>query len=288
MLREVIMKKITFIIVAVFFLFFIFACSTNEELEQGTNSQTGENLPIVENEYTTSIDCGDIAKFQIKNGVLYGSGWNNAGQFGIGVVDDENYENVIVAEGVIHIDYNGCSLIYLTEDGNLYGLGANPAGMLGKKRVIEPGINIFSNDDYVVTPCHIMEDVKFASLGTQHLLIQKTDNTLWCLGSNRNGQIGIGEELTYSYEPVYIMDEVLLIDAMYYNSAVITSDYNLYIWGDNSQGQVGNGKSGNGFPTISDCISYKPELVMEDVCSFFFYENENYKLRWEAKKINSN
>lgn len=81
-----------------------------------------------------------------ENHVLWGQGMNYYAQLGINHPEDvgnwyheEYMEPQKIAEHVVHVDAsaNGYFMMYLTENGELYGAGANLQGILGK----EPGEN---------------------------------------------------------------------------------------------------------------------------------------------------
>jgi alpha-tubulin suppressor-like RCC1 family protein len=80
--------------------------------------------------------------------------------------------------------------------------------------------------------------------GKDHSLAVKTDGTLWALGRNSEGQLGLGDTTEYS-SPVKIG---ALTDWKYvyggsfgYWSAAIKTDGTLWTWGTNNKGQLGLG-----------------------------------------------
>lgn len=239
----------------------------------------GTDYSVRENAFVTECSFKSYNHYEIRDGILYGSGRNECGQLGLGYVDELSvqYEEVVIAEHVKHIDFNGSSLIYLTEKNELYGVGASQRGQLGQEIVSNNLTNCEEN--CVTTPRLIMEDVRFAKLGATHLLILKTDGTLWGLGDNLDGELGIRKKRTRNYsdpaswtaEPVKIMEKVRAIAASGGNSAAVTENATLYLWGDNSYGQIGNGKSGAGFPMLGDCVSMVPEAIIKNKITEFHF-----------------
>lgn len=248
----------------------------------------GTDYGVRENPYAAECEIKSRNRYEIRDGILYGSGRNDCGQLGLGYVDDPEaeYEEVEIAKRVKHVDFNGSSLIFLTEENELYGVGASQRGQLGQEIVRN---NLTECEENCVTaPRLIMKDVRFAALGGSHLLILTTDGTLWALGDNVSGQLGILKERTRNWsspdswtaQPVQVMDHVKAIAASAFNSAAVTADGTLYLWGDNSYGQIGNGKSGNGFPSDSDCVSTLPEAILKNkVTEFHFSFSEEGRTR---------
>lgn len=216
-------------------------------------------------------------QYRITDGILYGTGENTSGQLGIGQLDalGVNYtEPIQIAENVVHVDSCQSTVIYLTEEHELWGMGDNFSGQLGvpigedertgKKR-------------YVTTPVLIAEEVKYAAVGGHNVIILKEDGSVYVLGSNENGQLGptlderkyLRDEsemiVSYSYEPILIMENAVYVESGLYTLSAIDDKGDLYMWGDNSFGEIGNGNRGEGLPTISTYYVSEPYLVKENI-----------------------
>ena len=228
------------------------------------------------NEY--QIKKSAINYYKIKDGVLYGRGRNTEGQLGLGKIEplgvEYNYD-VEIAKNVIHVDAsNNGTVVYITENGELYGIGNNSSGQLGQS--IE-GKNRLSDEVNISTPVLIATEVRYALVGINFTMYLTEDDKLYVLGNNANGQLGNGEAkpvrgerytsdtTPYSAEPVLVMENVRYIDCGLYNLAAITKRGDLYMWGDNSFGEMGNGRVGNKMPTASIDVVSEPYLVMKNI-----------------------
>ena len=69
--------------------------------------------------------------------------------------DKGQFDDVRIADHVVSVDadWNNNFCIYLTEDGNLYGLGLNMAGLLLGKDTVKQVYSDMDNDRYVPPHC---------------------------------------------------------------------------------------------------------------------------------------
>ncbi len=121
-----------------------------------------------------------------ENLVLWGYGFNDYGQLGIGTVDslDTFYmEPIRIAENVVSVDasINGYFCIYLTEEGNLYGMGSNMLGLLGQEYDTAA---VFSVNEYneVPSPVLLMENVAYARAGRESIVALDKEGNVWWWG----------------------------------------------------------------------------------------------------------
>ena len=109
----------------------------------------------------------------------------------------------------------------------------------------------------------VMDNVRTAQAGHNYSLILKTDNTLWTVGDNKFGQLGIAEASgtgkTVS-DPVYVMDDVKEIAGGGHHSLIIKRDKSLWSFGSNRYGELGRNE---GFGKNKD--HYNPVKVMDGV-----------------------
>ena len=127
--------------------------------------------PVIMNEYQINFQDA-INTYEIKDGKLYGSGKNTSGQLGTGEIDSEEEEYVkplLIAEDVVHVDACYGTLVYLNDEGELYGVGNNGSGQLGQSL---EGTDKDVYGKYCITePVLIMENVKYAAVGGGYLMV---------------------------------------------------------------------------------------------------------------------
>lgn len=193
-----------------------------------------------------------------ENGVLWGTGINDFGQLGIATsyTDLEKYtEPVKIAEDVLMVDAsdNGYFTIYLTNKGELYGIGSNMLGLLG-----QPYEECYSEHDYlkVTDPVLLMDDVKYASAGRESIVALKNDGSVWWwgeYGSTYLTQICSNlHELYWKADeddtnpvkmlknsPTKLLDNCVYATTGDFHGAAITESGELYTWGLNLYGECG-------------------------------------------------
>lgn len=127
------------------------------------------------------------------------------------------------------------------QDNTLWCWGANFAGQLGLgvTRVANPE----TGKSQWNTPTKINEDADWALLavGSSHACATKNDATLWCWGSNSDGQIGSGSNTT-AFAPTQVGHAgAVWASAGGSHTCATYGDGTLACWGLNDAGQLGDG-----------------------------------------------
>ena len=193
-----------------------------------------------------------------EDGVLWGTGVNDFGQLGIEPVNTDLYEYtepIKIAEEVLMVDAssNGYFTIYLTNKGELYGIGSNMSGLLG-----QPYTECYSEYDYlkVTEPVLLMEDVKYASAGRESITALKNDGSVWWWGEYRSSYLTHANsnmlQLFWKAEedeenpvkmlknsPTKLLDDCVYATSGDFRGAAIKSNGDLYMWGLNLFGECG-------------------------------------------------
>lgn len=188
---------------------------------------------------------------------LWAMGDNSDGEFGNGTYDNSNFPLEIltnqvsaVAAGGQHtllIKRHGIGLSQVTE---LWVMGNNAHGQLGT-----------TNTTSTIVPEKILSTlfdqgarVIAVAAGDAHSLFLKSDNSVWAMGNNGNGQLGDGTT-SDSHVPKKVPTTGLVteIAAALNHSLLIQSDGSLWAMGNNYEGDLGNG-------TVTDI--HAPEMIV--------------------------
>ncbi len=212
--------------------------------------------------YNTSAEWGG-GFFQIRDGILYAKGKDTNGLLGedhTAYYDEWTAIRNVESTNIVHLEVCGGTLVYMTEDGDVFGMGSSE-GVFA-----EEAYSATDDRAYVRVPRLLMEDCKYASLGTGFVLLLKNDGTLWFTGASKNGQ---GATVSARIEkPIQIAENIVFTKAFGYTSSWITESGALYLCGDNSYGQIGNGEGGSGFPTLYQDIVATPYRALTDCIGF--------------------
>ena len=187
--------------------------------------------------------CGDQFNLYMidEDGVLWGSGHNEYAQIGLGYADEEFHEEKSkIAEHVVHVDYSQKDfVVYLTEEGKLYGLGNDSTYMLLQHTEMPVEDLAYPTKRYVTSPALLLEDVSYARCGRDDVVALKKDGTVWTWGMIWNYQ-STGYCITM---PQQILTDVKMITGGWFNHAALKEDGTLWTWGYNFSGNCGTDKA---------------------------------------------
>ncbi len=213
----------------------------------------------------------DIANYYFRNeyeynhyyidddNVLWGVGDNSEGQLGIG--NRSSYESTPqkMAENVIHVDGAAFFVIYLTENGELYGAGANQNGLMGLENPYGKEW-IYYDDIVAATPVLLMSDVKYARASQSGIVALKNDGSVWWWGEIRTTSAKHPDDTigcSYS-EPTKMLDDAIYVTCGSFCMAAIKEDGTLWTWGNNTFGSCG-------YDSKNQDFIEEPVKVLDDV-----------------------
>lgn len=220
---------------------------TQTEEETGYSFNVGDlydmrlDAQTIEDYYMKS--CGDQFNLYTidEDGVLWGSGHNEYAQIGLGYADEEFHEEKSkIAEHVVHVDYSQKDfVVYLTEEGKLYGLGNDSTYMLLQHTEMPVEDLAYPTKRYVTSPALLLEDVSYARCGRDDVVALKKDGTVWTWGMIWNYQ-STGYCITM---PQQILTDVKMITGGWFNHTALKEDGTLWTWGYNFSGNCGTDKA---------------------------------------------
>lgn len=186
-----------------------------------------------------------------KNGALWTWGYNGDAMLGQGKDNEEMSESVIpkcilknVDKVVLPTNSSGiCAAI--TKERDLYIWG----------------------EDFGNTPEKIMDDVEDLSIATwgRWCLIKKKDNSLWGLGGNKYGQLGIGNTTDTMLPQKIDLSNVDKMGTIEVAGYAITSTGDLYMWGGHKSEYGQEPEDSDSWLTDSFSNNLKPTKIMSNV-----------------------
>jgi alpha-tubulin suppressor-like RCC1 family protein len=183
----------------------------------------------------------------VRNGVLYCWGWNRDGETGIGSeggvtsgptrVDDANdweevtcgYSHTCARRADGRVFCFGCG------DDSCYEFveaecGGDCTGTLGNGVAASSPI-----------PIEVAGDLRARAIDAGiHTCAVDMEGTLWCWGTNVDGQLGVGDDTTRD-EPARVSGGWTDVSAGYHHTCAIREGGALYCWGRNEERQLGTG-----------------------------------------------
>jgi alpha-tubulin suppressor-like RCC1 family protein len=163
-------------------------------------------------------------------------GANARGQLGIGSTEPRLKPALVTGLGrrVARVTAGGAHACVFTEDdGQVWCWGDNRSGQLGtgdtERRLVPTEIDRGG-----------LGRVKVNQVfgGGTHTCALRDDNTLWCWGGNRYGQLGTGDTLP-RLTPTEVHQHVSAAYAGGAHTCVLDTDGSVWCWGNNQYGQLG-------------------------------------------------
>ncbi len=174
------------------------------------------------------------------NGTLWVAGSNDQGQLGMGATRTVTVFTQVPGVSGVKAVYPGWThTLIVTNDGTFYGTGRNAEGQLGLA-------NTTNKTTFVPVPI-IESEVKGVYVGADHTLVLKNNNTLWAVGRNDYGQLGLGytgNQTSFIQVP-FDGSSIKAVYAAGHHTLILKNNETLVAAGANFYGQIGLGDTTN-------------------------------------------
>ena len=190
-------------------------------------------VPVELSHEWASFDMGDLHSAAIQPEHLgYAWGYNYDGPIGNGILASSNTTVPYNwGEHIVAVSANNKTTAYVNEAGELYLVGRIWWGTGGQTDMPTP---------YVYPAGYRLDtNVRQVSMGMNHLVYVKNDNTMWVYGENDHGQLGSGNNNNL-YTPTQRLTGVAYAAAGDNLTVCVKTDGSVWACGFNSYGQVGN------------------------------------------------
>ena len=180
----------------------------------------------------------DFALVLKSDGTVWGWGNNQYGQLGngSGSYAQKTPVQAVGLTNIIQIAAGDAFSVALKADGMVYTWGLNTKMQLGADSTVYSRL--------IPIQVGAISQVEEIASGSEHVLVRKTNGTVWGWGANGSGQLGNNSQVN-SELPVQSqgLANVQKLAAGYRESAAIVSGGKLYTWGENLYGQLGDGSN---------------------------------------------
>jgi len=214
----------------------------------GSGSNAGALLPTERN-IQGVVDIATTTNhtlFLKEDGTVWAAGNNAHGQLGDGTNINRNTPVQVGAtsgrplENIVRIAAGANHSVAIDENGNVFAWGLNSNGQLGIGNVLAQSrpVQVLNN----TRVAHI-SDIINVSAGTSHTLLLRADGTVWAMGRNNNGQLGVNSTVQHNV-PMQVgnsagtnyLTNIISVGAGDLVSAALSANGTVYVWGLGSQG----------------------------------------------------
>ena len=169
------------------------------------------NTPVFVTNNVVAVAASRTDSVFVKaDGTLWGMGATGNGELGhvAGFLHGSSYTTnvpVLIASNVVTAALGDDYTFFIKADGTLWGTGDNNFGNLGIG-------NVTAGFYYTNNPVEVTNNVVAVAAGNDHSLFVKADGTLWAMGANGSGELGLATPSETSV-PLLVESNVVAIAA---------------------------------------------------------------------------
>lgn len=215
----------------------------NEMGQLGHGDTENRSVPTQVASLPPVIDIGvgkDFVVALTEDSLIYTWGDNSVGQLGHGdYTTRATPQQIVPLSPIESISVGYFRVFAILTDGNLMGWGYNEFGSLG----VSTSFNSYPSPVSIGS----LTDVAEVASGYWNTIARKNDGTLWAIGANQWGQLGLGHfnNPVLSWQQLPSLSDIVRVDCGNSHGLALKSDGTLYTWGSNLYGQVGDGTYDN-------------------------------------------
>ena len=214
----------------------LWATGYNKYGQLGDGTTINRESPVQVFTDVDSIISGYNSTFVIrKDKTLWVTGENRDGHFGLGdTLNRASFTQIPDINNIKGISVGFDHTMIIKANGALWGAGSNTLNCLGIEDKNQKRLRFTKIPD--------MMNVVKVSAGTFMTIVLLSDNTIWAVGGNSFGALGLGDDTTRSrFTKMPGMSNVTDITAEGYSTYFLKNDNSFWATGDNRNGQSGDG-----------------------------------------------
>jgi alpha-tubulin suppressor-like RCC1 family protein len=213
--------------------------SSHLTVESTANSLNPKIISVACDGYRTMI--------LTKDNELYACGNNQSGQLGLGDNIHRNTFTHVDIPNIMSVTSGTLHTMILTKNNELYACGYNGLGQLGlgddkhRKTFTKVDISTMRCNKVGSTVDSLNPNVLSVTCGGYHTMILTKDNELYACGSNRYGQLCLGDNKHRKTFTKVDIHNVVSVTCGENHTMIVTKNNELYSCGYNASGQLGLG-----------------------------------------------
>jgi alpha-tubulin suppressor-like RCC1 family protein len=208
------------------------------QLGDGSNTISVLNPEMIISNGVMAVAAGNyFSLYLTTNGTLYGMGQHDYGVLGDGMTNTGFFTNQpeFITNGVSAIACGARHSLFIKTNGSLWAMGYDNFGQLGDGSNNSAGVGF---PEMVVS-----SNVAQISAGQFHTLFIKTDGSLWGMGNNGQGELGLGAVSNQLTPTIIVSNNVAGVAGAYNHTLFFKNDGSLWAMGENNYGELGNGQN---------------------------------------------